>query len=196
MGFYKDLGTSIVDTIDGKTGYPKDQFGHLLDPFSAKDGQLVEGWDKPGTELFNLTSPYGFLEYAIGNEDDFVCFDYRIVSSFKGGKIFILHSVINSDTGGFIQDDEYIVKTCELYDYDDLGLIDGALEWCGMNDIKHNKTGWNQDPYYFHRGFYLDLMQEMSGYPAAEYSKADFSDRQLRFGGKRINHFTNIPHIK
>lgn len=93
------------------------------------------------------TDPYGELLFAIGNEDDFWCFDY----DSDGGKIR-LHAVINSETGSFIMDAEepYEVPKEEAPDLA-LGFVDQALDWCGENEIEHDTEGWNQDPYYFYR---------------------------------------------
>ena len=45
------------------------------------------------------TDPYGALYFCVGTADDFICFDYD-----SDGERVRLHSVINSETGAFIQD--------------------------------------------------------------------------------------------
>jgi|TARA_Y100000310_G_C20195980_1_gene584680 hypothetical protein len=103
------------------------------------------------------TDPYGHLEFGIGSEDDFYCFDY---AELPNGSIK-LHSVINSETGSFIQDGEVNeVSKAEAPEVA-LGMIDQALEWLveggdpcedgKPGSIEHDIEGWNQDPYYFYR---------------------------------------------
>jgi hypothetical protein len=181
VGYYKDLGTGIVAGFDDATGYPKDKYGHLLDPGEH------EGI-KAGIVLNNLTSPYGFLEYAIGNGDDFVCMDYNITTTDQGAKFLILHSVVNSETGGFIDRFEYDVIHLIDYDYDANAITDRAIEWCYDNGLKHNVSGWNQEPYYFARCAHLDFIGE-TGEPS---EVPEFTEREKRMGGKRINQFCKV----
>ncbi|MHA2022805.1 MAG: hypothetical protein ACTSWQ_04000, partial [Candidatus Thorarchaeota archaeon] len=57
--------------IDEVTGYPKDRWGHLLNRHdSNEDGEYLE-----------LTSPYGSLYFAIGSDDDFICFDWNHITT-------------------------------------------------------------------------------------------------------------------
>jgi hypothetical protein len=96
-----------------------------------------------------LTDPYGALEYAVGSGDDFVCFDYH-VDEDRGA--VLLHAVLNSETGHFIQDFE----APEWYPFAEaptvaLRLTEAALDWCADNDVRHTRKGWNQDAYYFVR---------------------------------------------
>lgn len=93
------------------------------------------------------TDPYGELLFAIGNEDDFWCFDYD-----GEGDVVRLHAVINSETGSFIMDAKKPVDLpkAEAADYA-LGLVDAAIVWCADNEVEHDEEGWNQDPYYFYR---------------------------------------------
>lgn len=95
-----------------------------------------------------LTDPYGHLHFAIGDEDDFVCFDY---AELPDGKIR-LHAVLNSETGHFIQDLESPVElpAVDASAYAQ-GLVDQALDWCGENEITHDIPGWNQSADYFAR---------------------------------------------
>ena len=102
-------------------------------------------------DLYGMDA-YGNLEYAVGTADDFVCFDWDYEPDTK---ILRIQSVVNSETGAFIQefgpmfegkvedkDQAYIVAK---------ELIDAALDWCIDNDLVHDQEGWNQDPYYFVR---------------------------------------------
>jgi hypothetical protein len=176
MGHYKDLGTGTVASVDPVTGYPMDEYKHLLGPQDA-NGELVEGWQEPGTELFNLTSPYGFLQFANGNGDDFLCMDYTTINVDEG-KYLILHTVLNSETGSFIQSAGYEVlpvntraekREALLTTY---GMMDGGFE-----DVRHSVKGWNQDVWYWSRCVARALFPD-------EMKK--FSERQMRHGGKRI----------
>jgi len=175
MGYLKDLGTGLVDHIDEATGLPMDEYGHYLDPTDQDTGERIENI-QPGDELYNLTSPYGHLEFAIGSGDDFYCFDYRTVNT-KQGEMIVLHSVINSETGGFIQDGEYWIVPPKGAINILEGMVDSAIEWCGENEIRHSKSGWNQDPWYVFRALATDL------------HKAPFkvSQRMCRYGTKRLD---------
>lgn len=141
------------------------------------------------------TDPYGSMEYAIGTADDFHCFDYRF---FHHENVwhFVLHSVVNSETGHFIQDASYdIVDTYDCKAYGDFETkiakivkqrIDEAMDWLvdsGDKPLRHDRKGWNQDTCYLMRSVAKGLAYEM-GY---EHNWSRISDRQMRFGGKRID---------
>lgn len=155
MGYLSDLGTGTVARVCPTTGYPVDNHGHLLDPLSPNDGRPVEGWDRAGTKLCNVTSPYGHLEFAIGTGDDFTCFDYEEVNAGPRGRFIVLHSVWNSEAGGYIHDVEYRVLPCNSLAEkaaavrEAIGLMDRALETLSFNELRHSAAGWNQSPEYF-----------------------------------------------
>jgi len=126
-----------------------------------------------------LTSPYGALEWAIGNGDDFHCFDYAFLPD---GRV-VLEATANSETGCFIQNAGYEVCTREEAPDVALGMVDMGLECLSTWEVvRHNKSGWNQDPYYFYRCVKLRCSDD----------PPDFSDREKRFGGKRINKFCGL----
>lgn len=173
-----------VKSIDDLTGYPVDSYGYLLDPVYKN----AEG------ECRQLTSPYGALYYAIGNGDDFVCFDYAILDNCQDGKTrFVLDSSVNSETGSFIDKFEY--EVCQLEEASNiaLGMTDSAVDWCISdyeNPIKHTKKGWNQDVYYFYRSVYTEIERILGK------TIPKFSNRQYRFGGKRIDRFCGLSKEK
>lgn len=113
------------------------------------------------------TDPYGKLEFAIGSGDDFVCMDYQV--NLDEGTI-ILHSVLNSETGHFIQDftrpSVYPIDNsegeCEMDAVEAArNITDSAMDWCGENEVDHDTKGWNQDPEYFLR--YIQSLQKTDG---------------------------------
>jgi len=135
------------------------------------------------------TDPYGSLEFAVGSGDDFVCFDYSIFD-YDGGRYCALHSVLNSETGHFIEDFRY-----EVYDRD--MMLEGeilvyayyhvmaAIDWRLVNGVDHDKRGWNQDQFYFVRALaraYFKHGVECEGLQALARN-----DRWFRFGSKRVN---------
>lgn len=79
-----------------------------------------------------LTDPYGHLNWTIGNTDDFYCFDYCILPD---GRV-ILHSVINSETGSFIQDGEYWIGAANEAEDKAWSMLDDAWGWIMDNTIK------------------------------------------------------------
>lgn len=157
MGYASDLGTGTVRDICPVTGFPRDQWQHLLQTTDPHDGAVIPDWDKRGTKLPNFTSPYGHLAFAVGSGDDFYCFDYEVVNAGPRGKFIVLHSTINSEGGGFIMDAphgyEVLPVNTMAQEADAVrtafGVVDKALEWCAHNDIKHSTKGWNQNPAYF-----------------------------------------------
>ena len=198
MGYLKDLGTGTVESVCEVTGYPKDRWGRLLDPINPREDRPVKDWDKSGTELYNLTSPYGHLQWAVGNGDDFWCFDYAVLNNCKDfQKRIVLDATINSETGGFIEGGGYEVVIPEpgmtLASDVAFGMIDSALDWVAeptfcvwsgkYKNMRHGKKGWNQDPFYFARCVAI-TEANILGVPVP-----DFSEKQKRFGGKRIEKF-------
>lgn len=96
------------------------------------------------------TDPYGSLEFAVGSEDDFFCFDYAVE-----GRNVCLHAVINSETGSFIMNasEPVTVDANEAVAVAE-GMVSEALDWCadsGGDPVEHDCEGWNQDPHYFVR---------------------------------------------
>ena len=157
MGYASDLGTGTVHDICPVTGYPRTQYGHLLDTLDAHNSTPIPRWDKPGTELPNFTSPYGHLLYAIGSVDDFYCFDYADVNAGPRGCFIILHATINSDSGGFIEDAPHGYRVMPANSMAEraaavreaFGMADQAVEWCMHNDIRHSTKKWNQNDRFF-----------------------------------------------
>ena len=161
MSYSKDLGTGIVFIVDKNNNYPVDEWGHLLDKYD--DGELVKDWDKPGTKLNNLTNPHGHLHFAIGAADDFYCFDFAVLDNGN----YVLHSVINSETGSFIQDSTYAVVPAGLAESTALAMVDDACTW---DEVSHDEEGWNQDTEYFIRSV------------SASVNETSPTDRELRYG--------------
>lgn len=177
----QDYHYSKIVKFHDLTGCPINRYGHLLYPYGPGHKTL-----KIGEEAMELTSPYGSLHYAVGSQDDFYCFDFH-----AWDYTVVLHAVINSETGGFIQDAAYDL-VCILEDepeYIALQLTEQALEWCTENNIRHNKSGWNQDPYYFFRCVCVAAKRLGDGMLDCI---PEFSERQRRYGGKRINKFCQL----
>jgi hypothetical protein len=93
-----------------------------------------------------LTDPYGLLEWAVGDGDDFVCFDFYVTQ-----RRVLLHAVINSETGHFIDTLEKMTVSRRDAFAEAVALVDRALDWAYANDVRLDLKGWNQDPYYFAR---------------------------------------------
>jgi hypothetical protein len=102
--------------------------------------------------FYEDTDPYGSLEFVIGIEDDFWCFDYAVDEERK---LVRLHAVVNSETGGFIQnaEDPIEVPFSEAVQ-EAQRLVDEAINWMydsGEPVVEHDEEGWNQDTGYFVR---------------------------------------------
>lgn len=184
MGVLNDLGTGIVEDICPLTGYPRNEYGQLLDTLSPRDGVPVPDWDKKGTRLYNFTNPYGHLEFACGTGDDFHCFDYHKLEAGPRGEFMILDGTINSETGSFIMGSSYYVLPCNSSKEENevLGtadaMVEQAISWCYDNEIRHSKKGWNQSPFYFLHAVARCLNKW-------KFEKA--SEREIRMGSKRVD---------
>jgi len=183
-----------IKHTDLATGYPVDQYGCFLDKNDMSED---------GLQARQLTSPYGALYFAVGNGDDFWCFDYATMLDCRDGKNrIVLDATINSETGSFIEGGGYEVVVLEPGQTPAadvaLGMTDQALEWVNepsydwgnqrYTNIRHHRTGWGQDPYFFFRCVYL---MEYSLTPG-NLVPTKFSERQKRLGGKRINRFVHL----
>ena len=183
MGVLKDLGTSVTESVDPITGYPMDSYGHLLDPLSPHSGLPEDNWEKKGTELYNLTNPYGFLHYACGSGDDFWCFDYSTIQSVTGDYA-ILDATINSETGCFIMGGGYEVLPARSPDevrdvvLTARGMVDQAVDWMYDNDVQHTKRGWNQDPQFFVNDVCRSLYRHRFD--------SGWTERMLRMNSKKV----------
>lgn len=112
---------------------------HYLDWNDIRDGEARQ-----------LTSPYGSLSYAVGTGDDFHCFDWAWLPDGR----MILHSTVNSETGGFCDTASYEVVWPEAATEEAVNVAYAALDWlCEGGDrcMRHTTRGWNQDPFYFAR---------------------------------------------
>jgi len=120
-----DYGVYYAEGYDGSNKY-----------FDYSDDTLESLFDLILLHLSNKTDPYGSLSYCVGNEDDFWCFDYHIENDYV-----LLHAVINSETGAFIQDAEKVVVYKSIAMEKALEMVDAAIEWCNDNDISPEEQG-------------------------------------------------------
>jgi len=125
---------------------PIDQYGHYLDwEFTAhNDGCARE-----------LTSPYGILEYAVGNSEGDEKYDGDFTTFFDFAELpdgrMILHAVVNTESGGYIGDGEYVIVPKSDAPMMAEEMVANALDAVYMNEVGHDTEGWNQDPFYFSR---------------------------------------------
>jgi len=143
-----DLNKQDIHSFEvlNKTLVPRDQWGHYLDWRETDEANLT---------ALELTSPYGHLHFAVGNsEGDEECdgdfttfFDYAVLPDGR----YILHSVENTESGGYIGDGVYnVVNACMAVEYA-REMVNDALLACDVNGVRHDEEGWNQDPFYFAR---------------------------------------------
>lgn len=101
------------------------------------------------SELLQSLDPYGTLEFVIGSGDDFVCFDFALDTNRQR---VALGSVLNSETGSFIQNfEDPWVGPCEQAVQVAREWTMLALDWVAENEVRLDMKGWNQDPAYFLR---------------------------------------------
>jgi len=204
-----DYNRQIIIKFEGEI--PMDQYGHYLDIQTIVPVEPTPLWNyrkhKPYKRMLSarkvallnvcgsnilgkrrkffwateLTNPYGSLNWAIGSGDDFFCFDYDFLPDNR----VVLDSTINSETGSFIQEAKYEVVSQDHAPNVALSMVDEGISWAVDNDVRHTKQGWNQDPYYFYRRVFYDCDNNKN--------KPNFSDREFRMGGKRINAYCSLP---
>ena len=120
----------------------------------------------------DLTDPYGNLVYAVGNEDDFWCFDFAFVEPDLPDDVVNLHDDIYVDEDPSVQPlvagNPWVYDTRERMarapmraarstsrsrrsSSERSRLHRGEGPTIYEEDVKHDTKGWNQDPYYFAR---------------------------------------------
>ena len=152
MGYHKDLGTGVVHDVCPITGYPRDQWGHLLDPHEDRR-ELRLGIFEVGQELYNLTNPYGHLHFGIGDDDTFLCMDYQTIV-VDGGKTFlIVDGTFNTESGGYIGNAFYeiIPVNSDKERQTALNIVRQIVSYSVPDDTPHDPAGWNQEEDYFVR---------------------------------------------
>jgi hypothetical protein len=103
-----------------------------------------------------VTDPYGKLEYAIGTQDDFWCFDFYL---HRDGTV-TLHAMINSESVHFIKDAEKPIRVPRSRAVEEAKrLTQAAIEWCQEcgDPLTHDLKGWNQSPCYFWRSVHAAI---------------------------------------
>lgn len=97
--------------------------------------------------LIEQLDPYGDLEYVIGDDDYFIA----IAFTYQGDRAAV-RSVLNCESGGFIQDflPAWEGPGEELYEQLHY-LVEAALDTLAENGVEHDHFGWNQAPAYVRR---------------------------------------------
>ena len=189
MGYSKDLGTAEMAGICPITGFPADSTGQLLDPISASTGEpvaLIEG-----SELANLTNPYGHLHFAAGSGDDFTCFDYATINAGPKGRFIILDATYNTETGNSIFNANYEVMPINTEAEkrkalaEAFSMVDQAMS---IDEVQHTMRGWNQQSEYFARAVAVCLFPHyfQRRLPCG-HLVSWVTDRMKRYGGRRID---------
>lgn len=132
-----------IDGYDGQYPYHNGSVGPiLLDPATVQ-----------GEEADALCDPYGELEFAVGSDDDFVCFGFSLLDD---GRVY-LDAVVNSETGSFIMGFETATVPRERAVSAARGMVDRSIEWAiadgavGGMSASLSLLEWDQDPLYFVR---------------------------------------------
>jgi hypothetical protein len=85
-----------------------------------------------------LTSPYGALEYGIGDEDYCIVFDYGVLPN----GMVALHSVVNCESGGFIQNCDYKIVVLDEAEEMARWMVDSGYDTLAENDLVNDAEGW------------------------------------------------------
>lgn len=147
---YNRVQIANWEIING-TMVPIDEYGHYLDWHTVSEDKST---------AMELTSPYGHLEYVVGGEtedggDFMTCFDF---AELPDGRI-VLHAVVNSDSGGFIEGAGYLVVSKINAVRMAQGMTDEAMDALAANEMEHDQKGWNQSPCYFWRSVHAHVAQ-------------------------------------
>ncbi|MTI83899.1 MAG: hypothetical protein FH756_08315 [Firmicutes bacterium] len=142
------MSYALEEISDWEDGIPYDEFGQALMPDDLYDDNERPTTDK-GKAVYarEATDPYGALKFVAGSTKDFICFDYARLP----GNSIVLHSSINSESLGYMDDYEYFVLHEESAAEAALAMVETALEWLAKNDVIHDQAHWGQGPYYFHQ---------------------------------------------
>ena len=189
MGYSKDLGTAEMAGICPITGFPADSTGQLLDPISDRTGEPLELIE--GSELANLTNPYGHLHFAAGSGDDFTCFDYATINAGPKGEFIILDATYNTETGNSIFNTGYEIMPINTEAEkrkalaEAFGMVDQAMS---IDEVQHTIRGWNQRPEYFARAVAVCLFpRRFKRMRSCGHLENFVTDRMKRYGGTRID---------
>lgn len=143
------------------------------------------------------TDPYGYRA-AIGSSDDYICFDWQIADILDEGTVFVLHSVINMETGHYIGHNSYDYVRMNDPKFKSIGEFEiacmeiviaqvfNAIDWRITNKIRHDKKMWNQDKFYVIRECALALarLDSCRDIPVRQNAVKGWN---TRYGGKKIN---------
>lgn len=100
-----------------------------------------------------VTDPYGSLAYGLGDEDNFINFDYAIFDDFV-----VLDASVNSETGSFIMGFAYEVCTHDEAVAVAQSMVDRAYDWCSAGgDDEIDLEGWNHGDERFIADLKADL---------------------------------------
>lgn len=152
---------------------PFDQYEHALryDELYDKGGELTIKREQ-AVQARELTNPYGALEFAVGDGDDFVCFDH---GTLPDGRI-VLHATENSERQHYIDRFEYMLVNPEDAVRESILITERAVEWFTGRETKNGRQlrmhikGWNQDPYYWARSIWALVQNE--NHPVTRIVKA------------------------
>ncbi len=149
-------------------GVPYDEYGHALNSTELYDANGRTKDRQAATEAREITNPYGSLHFCVGSGDDFWCFDFAELADGRiavhvamngSGSLEQLHYGIHDKEEGFRQLRHY---------------VDEAVSWVVDCHMRHDRKGWNQDPFYVVREYLRSVLRVL---PFANYA-----DKQLRFG--------------
>jgi hypothetical protein len=106
-------------------------------------------------DMLKELDAYGHLSYCVGYENDngdwLACFDFRVFDHPERGRLVAYHTVVNSDSGGFIDTLESCVVEAakapfNLPDYWlGIGMSHGIESWTDedIEEASKMNTSWN-----------------------------------------------------
>ncbi|QLE46494.1 hypothetical protein FD723_40495 (plasmid) [Nostoc sp. C052] len=101
----------------------------------GENSERYKFYENPTDEVAT-TDPYGKLEWSIGDDNDFICFD---CTSLPCRQVAI-HAVTNCETASFIEDFDYLIVSGDQAIAVAQDLIAQATNWCLENDVNFSSN--------------------------------------------------------
>jgi len=163
-------------------------------PYFVNEWGQLDNTEHIDDYKISLTNPYALREFGVGDDNDFICFDYHIT---KEG-VVAFHATVNSETGSFIDRFDYWCRQCPPSlsepELDVLDTIDRAVD-CVAEWGNVRNSGWEGDPYHIYRCFCLDWRRGPASWHhdiSFEWPEHFRSRRQMAIGGKTIDRILKL----
>lgn len=131
----EDSGEGSIDLKSVVTKLPSLEDAQKFASYLRKseNSETYKFYENPTDEVAT-TDPYGKIEWSIGDDNDFICFD---CTSLPCRQVAI-HAVTNCETGCFIEDFDYLIVPRDEAIAIVQDLILRSADWCLENDVNYS----------------------------------------------------------